>query len=75
MDNQSPVAVGISRNAVLGRCRAICFRILQRYVDFNNSRFHYDDFIQAAFVVRVLPYGNHDTANKQSQGRDCITEN
>lgn len=41
--------------------RAICFWILQHHADLQHSRYHHAAAVQAAFLVRLLPYG-HDNA-------------
>ena len=54
------MALGLQRRcAAMGR--AICFWILQHHADLQHSRYHYAAAVQAAFLVRLLPYG-HDNA-------------
>ncbi len=42
--------------------------------DLHRTWIPYHGSLQAALLVRVLPYGHHDTTDMQSQKCDCITE-
>ena len=65
MDVQASVGLGIRRR-LYSVDRSIRFWFLQHYVDFHYSRLYYNASLQASFVVRLLSYGNNDTADLQS---------
>ena len=67
LDDKGPLGVGISRNGSFTVGSTVRIRILQRYAYLDNFRICHYDFVQAAFMVRLLSYGDNDTAYLQSK--------
>lgn len=67
VDLQAAMALGISRHPVSPRRRTVCLRLLQRNADFHCAWLYYNASFQTTELVRLLPYGNDDTADLQSQ--------
>lgn len=67
VDLQASLALGLSWHAVFRRCRTVCLWLLQRDAYLHSTGLSYHGFIQTPLMVRLLPHGNHDTANLQSK--------
>ncbi len=63
VDLQASMALGLPRHALFRRRRAVCLRLLQCDAHLHRAWISHHDFIQAPFLVRVLPHGNHDSAH------------
>ena len=48
---------------------AVCLRILRRDAHLDGARICHDGAVPSALVVCVLPDGNHDAGNLQTQKR------
>lgn len=71
VDVQTSVALGISRNSFFGRRSTVCVRFLQCDAHLHGARFCHHAFVQAAFMVRLLSDGHHDTAHMQGSQWIC----
>ena len=60
---QSTVALGLSRDSVLRRCGTVRIRILQHNAHIYHTWLCDYDALQAALMVCLLSYGNHDAGN------------
>ncbi len=72
MDVQTAVALGLPWDASPRRGRAVRLWFLQHDADLHCARADHDGAVQAAQLVRILPDGNDDAADLQSEGREGI---
>ena len=74
LDMEAAVELGLSRNVAPPGRGAVCLRILQRDAHLHGAGAYHYGAVQASQLVRLLPYGNHDSADLQSKKRDLVTE-
>ncbi len=63
VDFQASMALGLPRHAFFRRRRTVRLRFLQCDAHLHRAWISHYDFIQAPFLVRVLPHGNYDPAH------------
>ena len=63
LDLPAPLGLGVSRDAVPPRSGPVRLRLLRRYADVNRFGPHHHGPFQAPQLVRLLPHGDHDSAD------------
>ena len=73
VDFQAALELGLSRNPVPSGRGSIRLWFLQRDADIHGAGPYYYGVVQASQLVRLLPYGDHDSADLQSKkGKQVI---